>query len=126
MALTRTQIMEQVEAMKEQLALQEELNNSFEGYLNGVRKYQELINEVKKNRKLELDLQNKITSMTAGPARDAEQQKLDYLRQQSAEYLKQARYLRDNIKDVKKTNLLMAEGVKGLVKGFASFPTMVE
>ena len=126
MALSKREVMEIVAAMKEQAELQETLNNSLDGYLSGLKKLKKINEDISLNKKLQAEIEAKMLSMAAGPAKDEEQQKLNYLKKQTDELEKQGQLLGKNLKTVNKTNLLMGEAVKGLVKGFASFPNMVE
>jgi hypothetical protein len=126
MALSRREILERIAEMKELQALQKEINEDLGGYLNGLNKLKKINEDIKDNTELQAKIQAKMSSMANGPAKDAEQQKLNYLIQQTNELENQAKILGENLKTVNKTKLLMGEAVKGLVKGFASFPDMIE
>lgn len=132
MALSRREILEQIAAMKELQELQKEINGDLDGYLNGLKKLKEKTRQINDNKELEAELQAKINALLAkGDALSVqmageEKQKLDYLKKQTQELEDQAKILAQNLKTVNKTNLLMGEAVKGLVKGFASFPDMIE
>ena len=85
MALSKKEVMEIVAAMKEQAELQETLNNSLDGYLSGLKKLKKINEDISLNKKLQAEIEAKMLSMAAGPAKDEEQQKLDYLKKQTAE-----------------------------------------
>lgn len=125
MALSRREILEQIAAMKELQELQKDINSDLDGYLNGLKKLKEKTRQINDNKELQAELEAKIRTLS-GTAKFEEQQKLNYLKNQTSELEVQAQILARNLKTVNKTNLLMGEAVKGLVKGFASFPDMVQ
>jgi hypothetical protein len=132
MALSKREIMEIVAAMKEQAELQDNLNNGLDGYLNGLKKLKKINEDISLNTRLQAELKEKIAELEKKGDNESlksaikENQKLKYLEQQTEELEKQAKILGQNLKTVNKTKLLMDEAVKGLAKGFASFPDMVE
>jgi hypothetical protein len=125
MALGKREILEQIAAMKELQELQKNINEDLDGYLNGLKKLKKINEDIKDNTELQAELEAKINTLS-GKAKFEEEQKLNYLKNQTSELEDQAKILGQNLKTVNKTNLLMDEAVKGLVKGFASFPDMVE
>ena len=58
--LNNWNIRQQVEALKEQVALQEEMNKSLDSYLSALGKSKEINDEIRKNKKIEQILQQKL------------------------------------------------------------------
>jgi len=129
MALTKKEIKEIVELLKEQAEEQAKVSNSLEDYIVGLKKLKAIEEEVTRLIKLQGETQIKLDAAKLRNDADEianQQEILDLLRNQTYELHQKGNALRDNLKVVNKTNLLMAKGGASLVKTFANLPNIIE
>jgi hypothetical protein len=120
---------EEVALLKEQAELRAQISNSLEGYIDGLKRAKAVDAEINRLRKIESDVQAKINAARAAgdAAEEARQQRiLDILKSQTDALEEQNTILKDNLKTVNKTNLLMAKGAASMVKAVASLPNLIE
>lgn len=127
---SRQEILQQ---LREQAELQAKISNSLEGYIDGLKKAKAVEEEIKRLKKIELDVQNKLNNARAsGDALEiAKQTKiLDILQEQTTELSEQNNQLKTALKDVNKKNLLISKSgaalTKGLINTFASLPSVID
>ena len=123
--LNNWNIRQQVEALKEQVALQEEMNKSLDSYLSALGKSKEINDEIRKNKKIEQILQQKINEkLSRGDVQGAwnERRKLNYLKEQNDRLREQAQLLEENLKTVSKTKMAFLATAKGI----SALPKLVE
>jgi hypothetical protein len=120
---------EEVALLKEQAELRAQISNSLEGYIDGLKRAKAVDVEINRLRKIEGDVQAKINAARAAgnAAEEAKQQRiLDILKSQTDVLEEQNNILKDNLKTVNKTNLLMAKGAASMVKTVANLPNLIE
>lgn len=120
--MTNQELKEAVALLKAQAEEQAKIGNSLEGYIEGLKKAKAIDEEVIRLRKIQAD----ILAKANGTAKKDELDKLALLRQQTNELHAQGKALRDNLKEVNKTNLLLAKTGASMVKGFAKLPDLIE
>lgn len=125
MALTPKEIKEAVALLKQQAEEQAKISNSLEGYIEGLKKVKAIDEEVNRLRKIQADILAKARTLT-GTAKTDELKKLAILRKQTNELHNQGKELKENLKTVNKSNLLIAKTGASMVKGFAKLPDLIE
>ena len=129
MALSKEELDKIVAKLREQAEEQAKISNSLEDYIEGLKKLKAIEEEVTRLKKLQRQILEKARSFNAtthAKERQAELDKLQILRQQTYELYQQGKALRENLKEVNKTNLLMAKGGTALAKSFANLPKTID
>jgi hypothetical protein len=129
MALTPDEIKEAIKLLKKQAEEQANLSNSLEDYIEGVKKLKAIEEEVTRLKEKQREILKKARSFNAtthAQERQAELDKLQILRQQTYELYQHGKALRENLKEVNKTNLLLAKGGAALTKSFAKLPNTID
>lgn len=123
---------EEIELLKETAKLRAEISNSLEGYIEGLKRAKAVDQEIIKLRNIENDVLAKKNAAlklgtAAGIAEAAKQQRiLGILINETDVLEKQNNILKDNLKTVNKTNLLMEKGAASMVKAVANLPNLIE
>ena len=129
MALTPDEIKEAIKQLKVQAEEQARLSNSLEDYIKGLRELKAIEEEVTKLKQKQREILKKarsFNSTTQAKERQDELDKLQILRQQTYELYKHGKALLENLKEVKKTNLLLAKGGAAIAKSFAALPNTID
>lgn len=129
MALTPDQVKELVALLKEQARQQQEINSGLDGYLAALKKAKAINETISTNRKIQAKLQKEMADAAAsGNIRDYHdaKAKLDLLRDQTLELVKQGKVLRDNLKDANKLKMTFAAIAASTLKGFGGLPKLIE
>lgn len=126
---------EQLAMLKEQARMQQEINGSLEGYMEGLKKVKAINDTINANKKIQeklehnlLELKTKLKTATAAEipliieSIKLEKQKLKILEQQNENFKEQGKLLVNNLKEVNKMNLLLAKTGAGAVKMLSSLP----
>lgn len=129
MALSKEELDKIVAKLREQAEEQAKISNSLEDYIEGLKKLKAIEEEVTRLKKLQRQILEKARSFnktTHAQERQAELDKLQILRQQTYELYQHGKVLRENLKEVKKTNLLLAKGGAAIAKSFAALPDTID
>jgi len=126
---------ELIAKLKEQARLQQEINGSLEGYMEGLKKVKQINDTINANKKIEqkieknlLDLKEKLKTATAAEIPliiekiKLEKQALKIIQKQTDNFKEQNKVLVNNLKEVNKMNLLIAKTGAGAVKMLSSLP----
>lgn len=127
-ALT-AELKEQLRLLKEQADEQARIQNSAEGYLEGLKKYKAIQKTILRNAEFEADLKDKLAKAWAsGNVKEirAAKEKLDILQKQTQELKDQGVILAKNLKEANTQAMLMSKAAGSLIKGFAKLPDMVK
>jgi hypothetical protein len=127
-ALT-AEMQKQLEALRNQAAEQARIQNSVEGYLEGLEKYKTLQKTILKNAEHEATLQKELAdAQKRNNAADikAAKAKLDTLKLINDELIEEGKILAKNLKETKTQSMLMAKAAGSLIKGFAKLPDMIK
>ena len=125
MALTPDQVKQLVELLKQQAAQQQEINSGIDGYLEGLKKAKAINETIVANRKIQAELQQNINRLS-GQAKIDEQAKLDLLRDETIELVKQGKVLKEQLKDANKLKMTFAAMGASVVKNFGALPKFFE
>ena len=128
MALTPDQVKQLVELLKQQAAQQQEINSGIDGYLQGLKKAKAINETIVENRKIQAKLQKEVNDAAArGNIRDYQdaKAKLDLLRDQTIELVKQGKVLKQQLKDADKLKMTFAAMSASLLKGFNKLPGLI-
>ena len=123
--LTKAQIAEINNLLKEQAELQQEINSGLDGYLNTLKKVK-AIDESKKaiNEKIN-SLQSQLTVGTQ-QERDIAAAKLDILRRELDYLEKRGDMIKEQLKDANKMKMTFAAIAASTLKGFNKLPNLIE
>jgi hypothetical protein len=124
---------EALRMLKEQARLQQEVSNSYDAFIEGVKKYKAMQETINDNIALEKKLQenlNKNKSKMSAEEIKAEELKLKILKEQTDELKKQGQAMESALKSVNMKSLagakLLAKAGKGLFDAIAGLPNVVE
>jgi hypothetical protein len=128
---------EQLEILKEQARIRQEISGSVEGYMQGLQKAKAINKTINENTRIQQEFearilelrQKRVTASKAdkkiiGEQIALEEEKLKILEKQTDELREQGSVLVKNLKEVNKMNLLLAKTGAGAVKMLGSLPDL--
>lgn len=126
--MTADEIKAITKELLKQAAVQQELNSGLDGYLAGLKKIKSIEETLVANEKIRLKLldqeaiANTLTGNEKRKALKAVKLSLKILKQQTDELEAQGKILRENLKTVNKTNIVLASSAAFAVKNFGKLP----
>jgi hypothetical protein len=141
--MTPEEIKKLTEELKQQAEYQRLVSQSFDDYLKGVREYKKIQETLKKNKDLELKIENELLKARkrtdASAAKDVAvaEAKLKILREQTDEIETQGKALNNALSSVNKKSLIasnllsstaigLGNAAKGLGKSFNNLPNLIQ
>jgi len=125
MALTPDEIEKVLNLLKKQAEQQQEINSGLDGYIKALKTANDINETIARNRKIQAELQQNINKLH-GQAKIDEQDKLNALREQTLELVRQGKVLRDNLKDANKYKMTFGAMGASIAKGFGSLPGLFQ
>lgn len=111
--------------LKEQAELQQQINGSFDAYMEGLERYRKMQKTINANVKIQAKLQSDLDDMVNGIVSasqddiDLQREKIKILQKQTKELNEQAKIHRDILADANKSKMALAKIGSAAIKGLA-------
>lgn len=116
---------EALKLLEKQAKLQQQVSESYDDFIKGVKRYKNLQDSINRNLKLEEKIQNSISSLSTEDQEIA-RIKLEILRKQTAELELQKGALKSALVEANKLKLTLSKVGAETLKGFSKLPGFVE
>lgn len=123
---------EALRLLKEQATIQQQVSSSYDEFIKGVKRYNNLQKSINRNAKLEEDIAAEIlrlknaTTQEEIDAREIAEIKLKLLKQQTDEMRKQGVALKQALVEANKLKLTFSKAGASAFKGFSKLPGLIE